>query len=139
MNDYTKPGWWKRSCRSYLFLFVLIPFVVMLVIFGVLVYLGVTEITKLLIYAAIASIAIAAAYYIRTIPSSSLWRKIWIFIGVGVIGFPLAVAISFLSSSILSPITGDLPAFIMTTILAIILGGYLGDKIGKMRDYRPFG
>jgi peptidoglycan/LPS O-acetylase OafA/YrhL len=139
MNGYTKPGWWKRSARSYWLLFVLIPFVVILLVLGGLVYVGVTEFTKLLIYAVITGVAIFAAYYIRTIPSSSLWRKIWIFIGVGVIGFPLAVAISFLSSTLLSPITGDLPAFVMTTLLAIILGGYLGDRIGKMRDYRPFG
>jgi len=139
LNDYKKPGWWKRSVRSYWLLFVLIPFAVVSAVFGVLVYLGLTELTKLLIYVVVSSIAIAVSYYIRTIPSSSLWRKIWIIIGVGVIGFPLAVVLGFLLNAVLSPITGDLLAFILSYVLAIILGGFLGDKIGKMRDYRPFG
>jgi hypothetical protein len=139
LDDYRKPSWWKKSIRSYWYVFVLVPFTAVLAVYSVLVYLGIAELNQLLTYIIVTVIAIAISYYLRTIPSSKLWRKIWIVIGVGVIGFPLAIALGLLFNAILRPVTGWVLPNLLAYVAAIVLGGLLGDQIGKRRDYRPFG
>lgn len=138
-KNYMKPVWWKRSVRSYWFLFVLMPFIAVLAVFGVLIYLGLAELDKLLIYIGVSIIAVSTAYFLRTNPSPKLWRTIWVLFGIGVIGFPLLVASAILLVKVLSPITGWLSPFFISMGIAIIIGGLLGDQIGKRRGYRPLG
>jgi hypothetical protein len=139
VEDYQKPSWWKKSIRSYWIVFVLIPFAAVLATYSALVYLGIAEVNQLLTYLIVTIIAIAIAYYVRTIPSSKLWRKIWIVMGVGAIGFPLAIALGLLFNAILTPVTSGILPYVLAYVAAIVLGGLLGDQIGKRRDYRPFG
>jgi hypothetical protein len=139
LNNYRKPGWWKRSVRSYWFLFVLIPFTAVLAVYGVLTYLGLAELDELLIYMGVTIVAIATAYYVRTNPSPRLWRTIWVLSGIGVIGFPISVVLAILLVKALSPIIGWWPPLALSMATAIIIGGLLGDQIGKRRGYRPLG
>jgi hypothetical protein len=136
---YQKPNWWKKSIRSYWIVFVLIPFIATLAIFSVLVYWGIAEVNQLLTYLIVTVIAVAIAYYVRTIPSTKLWRKIFIITGVGAIGFPLAITLGFLFHVILTPVTSSVLSYVLAYVIAVVLGGVLGDKIGKRRDYKPFG
>ncbi|MCL6578709.1 MAG: hypothetical protein K6T73_04900 [Candidatus Bathyarchaeota archaeon] len=137
MENYKKPKWWKRSVKSYWFLCVLLPFVAVLTVYGVLVSLELYEMIRVITYLVVTSVAIAAAYYIRTNPSHGLWRILWILFGVGIIGFPLSIALSFLLVNTISPIAGRLHLVLLSMLIAILVGGFLGDRLGKKRGYRP--
>lgn len=140
LDDYRKPRWWKRSVRSYWLIFVLVPFVVMLIVLGALFLQGVTTLTELLEAAVITSVCIAIAYYIRKTSSLTIWRTVWIlFVGVGVIGFPLSLALSFLLVNTLGPVLGFLPPFLLSLGIAVLVGALLGDRLGKRRSYQPLG
>jgi membrane protease YdiL (CAAX protease family) len=139
LNDYRKPKWWKRSVKSYWFLFVLMPFIAVLAVFGVLIYLGLEGLGTLLTYIGVTTIAVATSYFLRKNSSPRLWRTIWVLGGIGVIGFPISVVLAILLTKALSPIAGWPPPLFLSIAIAIIIGGLLGDQIGKRRGYRPLG
>jgi len=114
--------WWKRSVRSYLFLFVLLPFVAVLIVYGAVVCLGLLEFTKFLAYVVVTGMFTAIAYYLWTIQSPRLWRAVWLLFGVIVIAFPLSVAVAFLLVKTLSPFVGRLHSFLLSLGTAILIG-----------------
>ena len=139
MDDYRKPRWWKRSIRSYWFIFVLLPFAVILAVLGALFLQGTTTFTELLRYAVITSVLIATAYYIRKINSLKLWRAIWILLGASVIGLLIMVPLKILLVDTLGAVLGWLPSFLLCYGIAVLVGALLGDYIGKRRGYQPLG
>jgi hypothetical protein len=116
-----------------------VPFIAILAVYGMLIYLGLAGFEDFLVYVVVTASAIAIVYYIHTIRSPNVWKAIWVLFGVGVIGFPLSVALSILLVTTLSSIIGWLPSFFFSLIASIIIGGFLGNQIGKRRGYRPFG
>ncbi|MEM3458464.1 MAG: hypothetical protein QXN36_02400 [Candidatus Bathyarchaeia archaeon] len=80
---------------------------------------------------------IALSYYVRTTSSLRLWRIIWIIAGIGVIGFPLFIIMNFLVIKALSPIIGFWIPFSITMATSISVGAFVGDHVGKRRDYKP--
>lgn len=139
LNDYRKPGWWKRSIRSYWLIFVLLPFVVVLIVYGALFLQGITTLTELLTYAVVTSVLITVAYYIRKLSSPNVWRIVWILVGVGVIGFPASVALAFLLVKTLGSTIGSIPPLLLSFGIAVVVGALLGDRLGKRRGYQPLG
>jgi len=138
VDDYRKPRWWKRSIRSYWLILVILPFVLILVVLGALFLQGVMALTELLKYAAVTSVFIATAYYIRRIASPKFWRMIWIFfIGVGGIGTLISLVLLGVFGKTLVLLLGPGPAFLLSFGVTIALGALLGDYIGKRRGYRP--
>lgn len=139
LNYYRKPGWWKRSVRSYWLIFVLLPFVAILIVLGALFLQGVTALTELLKYALVTSMLIATAYYIRRISSLKLWRMIWIMFGACGIGTLILGVLLGVFGKTLVLLLGPWPALLLSFGVAIALGALLGDYIGKRRGYRPWG
>jgi hypothetical protein len=138
-DDMPKNNVGTRKGRRYWIFLVLIPFLAISVIFSLLVYFGIAQLNQLVTYLIVTTIAIAIAYYLRTIPSSKLWRGVWIMIGVGIIGAPIAITLGLLFHVILTPITNGVVSYVLAYVIAVVLGVVLGDKIGKKRDYRPLG
>jgi len=139
LNDYRKPGWWKRSIRSYWLIFALVPFVVVLIVYGALFLQGIATLTELLTYAVVTSVLITVAYHIRKLSSPNVWRIVWILVGVGVIGFPTSVALAFLLVNTLGSAIGSIPLLLLSFGIAVVVGAFLGDRLGKRRDYQPLG
>jgi hypothetical protein len=139
LDDYRKPEWWKRSIRSYWLVFVLLPFVIILIVLGALFLQGVTTLTELLGYAVVTSAFITVAYYIRKTSSLTVWRTVWILFGVGVIGFPVSVASAILLVNTLGSVIGFFPPFLLSLGIAVLAGAFLGDRLGKRRGYQPLG
>jgi hypothetical protein len=139
VDDYRKPRWWKRSIRSYWLIFVLLPFVVILIVLGALFLQGVTALAEILKYAVITSVAIAFAYYIRKTNSLKVWRTVWVLLGACGIGTLIAGVMLGVFGKTLILYLGPGPSLLLTFVTAITVGALLGDYIGKRRDYRPFG
>jgi hypothetical protein len=116
-----------------------VPFIAILAVYGMLIYLGLAGFEDFLVYVVVTASAIAIVYYIHTIRSPNVWKAIWVLSGAGVIGFPLTVALAILIVPTLSPIIGVLPPLFFFLIASMIIGGFLGNQIGKRRGYRPFG
>jgi hypothetical protein len=139
LGDYRKPRWWKRSVRSYWFIFVLLPFAVISAVLGALFLQGVTALAEILRYVVISSVLIAFAYYIRKTNSLKVWRTVWVLFGACGIGTLIAGVISVVFAKTLILYLGPGPSLLLTFVTAITVGALLGDYIGKRRDYRPFG
>ncbi len=136
--DYRKPQWWTRSVRSYWLLIGVVPFCAMLIVYIIIANLGFVGPERIFAYLVITLPAIASAYYIRTIPSRRLWRGIAIgmgscFIGLWFIFVPLVL--------LFSSIFGVVPFWFgwpVGLIVSMVLGGFIGDWIGKRNDYMPY-
>jgi hypothetical protein len=139
LNDYRKPRWWKRSVRSYWLIFVLLPFVAILIVHVALLLQGVMALTEVLKYAIVTSVMIGTAYYIRKINSLKMWRAIWILLGVGGIGTLILVVLLGVFRKTLVVRLGPELALLLSFGIAIALGAILGDYIGKRRGYQPLG
>ena len=139
LNDYRKPRWWKRSVRSYWLIFVLLPFVAILIVHVALLLQGVTTLTELLKYAVITSVMIGTAYYIRKINSLKMWRAIWILLGACGIGTLILVVLLGVFGKTLVLVLGPGPALLLSFGIAVPVGALLGDYVGKRRGYRPWG
>ncbi len=136
--DFRIPRWWKRSVRSYWLLIGVVPFVAMLIVYIILVGSGIGVPSQILAYVIITPPLIASAYYIRTVRSRRIWRGIYIgvgscFIGLWFIMLPLALLFGPLI--LVLPFWLRLP-FLM--IVSMVPGGFIGDWLGKRRDYRPY-
>jgi hypothetical protein len=139
LDDYRKPRWWKRSVRSYWLIFVLLPFVAILIVLGALFLQGVTALAEILKYVIITSVAIAFAYYIRKTNSLKVWRTVWVLLGACGIGTLMAGVMLGVFGKTLILYLGPGPSLLLTFVTAITVGALLGDYIGKRRDYRPWG
>jgi hypothetical protein len=137
LDDYRKPRWWKRSVRSYWFIFVLLPFAVISAVLGALFLQGVTALAEILRYVVITSVLIAFAYYIRKTNSLKVWRTVWVLLGACGIGTLIAGGISVVFAKTLILYLGPGPSLLLTFVTAITVGALLGDYIGKRRGYRP--
>lgn len=136
--DFRIPRWWKHSVRSYWLLIGVVPFVAMLMAYILLVYLGIWMPSHLLVYIVITPPFLASSYYIRTVRSRRLWRGLFIAVGSCFIGFwfiaiPLTLLIGERWS--LMPFWLRLPWLL---IVSLGTGGFIGDWLGRRRDYRPY-
>ena len=138
LDDYRKPRWWRRSVRSYWFIFVLLPFAVISAVLGALFLQGVTALAEILRYVVISSVLIAFAYYIRKTNSLKVWRTVWVLgLGAGGIGtLILAVMLGVFGKTLILYL-GPGPSLLLTFVTAITVGALLVDYIGKRRGYRP--
>ncbi len=141
--DYRKPLWWKRSVRSYWFLIGVVPFASMLIIYSLMINLGILLPIDILLAVAIGVPMYGLSYYIRTVNSKRLHRTMFILIGSCFIGFwfilvPLTfLLVSFGVWSLLGPVPWWL-GMPLVTIPPLVAGAFIGDWLGKRRDYRPY-
>ena len=136
--DYRKPQWWTRSVLSYWLLMGGVSFVSMIIIYGLMINLGLWSLSYLISGIAIGVPMFAFSYYIRTIATKRMWRAIYIMLGATAIAF---WCIILPMAYLFGPIIGMLPfwlGFPLMFIPAVVVGAYIGDWLGKRRDYMPY-
>ncbi|MEM3464518.1 MAG: hypothetical protein QXL91_06605, partial [Candidatus Bathyarchaeia archaeon] len=87
--------------------------------------------------AALTFVCIGIAYYIRVKPSMKVNRALYIWLGVTPIGFCLWIiwCISGIAKFITNLI-GAMPSLLLSWAVCCAIGAYIGDQIGKKRNYR---
>ena len=85
-------------------------------------------------------LGIAFAFYLRVRPSIAVNRVLFIFIGSTVLGGIMWAMIMLLSNAtgfrwVVADLIGDSFFALFTLIICWILGGFIGDLIGKSRNY----
>ena len=76
------------------------------------------------------------AYYIRVKPNRAVNRGVFIFLGITPIGFLFCIALVFTVYYSLIPYLGILPTSIIVFVAPYVIGAFIGDWIGKRRNYR---
>ncbi len=132
-----KPQWWKRSVRSFWLSVGIVSFATMIIIYIAMIDLGILPPVQLFLGVAVGIPMYAMSYYFRTVATKKMWRAIFIILGAGGIGFwclALPIALLFGPTIRLIPFWLRLPLM----YIPVIVGAYIGDWIGKRRDYRPY-
>ncbi|OLS20428.1 MAG: hypothetical protein ThorAB25_28310 [Candidatus Thorarchaeota archaeon AB_25] len=133
-----KPQWWKRSVRSFWLSVGVVSFATMVIIYSILISLGILPPIHLFLGVAVGIPMYALSYYFRTVATKRTWRVVFILLGSCFIGFwfilaPLTILLSYLSISLPWWLGWPLPM-----ILSLVVGAFIGDWLGKRRDYRPY-
>ncbi|GAG67311.1 unnamed protein product [marine sediment metagenome] len=132
-----KPQWWKRSVRSFWLSVGIVSFATMIIIYIAMIDLGILPPVQLFLGVAVGIPMYAMSYYFRTVATKKMWRAVFIILGAGGIGFwclALPIALLFGPTIRLIPFWLRLPLM----YIPVIVGAYIGDWIGKRRDYRPY-
>jgi len=136
-----KPQWWKRSVRSF-WLFVGVgSFAIMIIISIIMIGFGNLPPIQLFLAVAIGIPMYAMSYYFRKIATKRMWRVIYILLGSCFIGFWFIMVPLMILLGSLGPLGILLPWWLgipLLTIPPLAIGAFVGDWIGKRRDYRPY-
>ncbi len=136
--DYRKPQWWFRGVRSYWLSMGAVSIVSSIIIYSLMINFGLWPLEYLILSLIVGIPMYAFSYYIRTIATKRMWRVIYIMLGACGIGF---WCIILPTAFLLGPIIGMLPfwlGFPLMTIPPVVVGAYIGDWLGKRRDYMPY-
>jgi len=79
------------------------------------------------------------AGYIRRRPSMSVGRVVYILLGITLIGFALFIAYALTIGRHVTNYLGAGPSFVIAFTVPYIIGAFIGDWIGRRRDYRLWG
>ena len=134
-NDYriafgqkvSKPSWWRPLWISA------IVANIFWLLFGFAVFH--LSVDRLVIVAVVSGVAICFAYYIRVKPSITINRAVYVLIGVTPIGFVLGILWELTVGSLLNGYVGAYPALLISLAIWLPIGGFIGDWIGKKRNY----
>lgn len=133
-----KPQWWKRSIRSFWLSVGVVSFATMIIIYIAMIDLGIMPPVQLILGVAVGIPMYAMSYYLRKVATKKMWRALFIMLGACGIGFwGLIVPSVFL----FAPFIRSIPWWIgmpLLTIPSVVIGAFIGDWIGKRRDYRPY-
>ena len=132
-----KPQWWKRSVRSFWLSVGVFSFATMAIFYVIMISLGILPPIRLFLAVAVGIPMYAMSYYFRTVATKKMWRVVFIILGAGGIGFwclALPIALLFGPTIRLIPFWLRLPF----TYIPVVVGAYIGDWIGRRRDYRPY-
>ncbi|MHA1663991.1 MAG: hypothetical protein ACTSVR_12130, partial [Candidatus Thorarchaeota archaeon] len=135
-----KPQWWKRSVKSFWLSVGVVSFVIMAIFYVIMISFGILPPIQLLLAVAVGIPMYAMSYYFRTVATKRMWRIGFILLGFCFIGFWFILApLIILLNSLRSPGT-FLPWWLgmPLMILPLVLGAFIGDWLGKRRDYRPY-
>ncbi len=124
----TKPWWWK--------LLWIITLLATIASGGIGYFLLHVSLARMAGGLAIAFLGIGFAYYVRVRPSLKLNRALYILLGISPLGFILMILyiVSGIGSFIAAHL-GPVPNLIIGFIVPYIVGAFIGDWIGKRRNY----
>ncbi len=126
--ESSKPRWWKPF-------WILMP--ISMVGSGVFSYFFLhSDFGRIIIYGIIFSIALGIAYYIRVKPSMNVNKAVYILLGIIPIGFGLYLIYGLTGMSRFLISLGSWWLNIIILIILLVIGGFIGNWIGKKRDYR---
>lgn len=121
-----RPWWWRPLWIST---------IIITLILGLFNYLFLHfPLDKVITYIIVTIILISFAYYIRIRPSMRVNRAIYILLGITPIGFIIWVAYALLVARYVNEIFGS-NASLIITIIIYLFGAYIGDRIGRWRNY----
>ena len=130
----SKPKWWKP---------VWILTAISMVGSGVFTYFFLQrEFIRIIIYEIIFSLVLGGAYYMRVRPSKKVNKVFYIVFGITPIGFGLSILYAlFCGITNFAKFIMSLEPFGSWLHLGIVIGlftigGFIGNRIGKKRDYR---
>jgi hypothetical protein len=94
-----------------------------------------------LLYTLTAPILTLAGFQVYRIASLKFWQALWTAFGACVFGFFIYAAITFLLNRVLllTALAEDPFVVIPYVLLSYVIGGYLGYRFGKRRQFRPIG
>ena len=127
LHKMPKPMWWKPLWISLLIVTIATAILSFFTLH--------MPLQQLIIGTVVAFVAIGFAYYIRIKPSFKANRALYVLLGITPFGFVLSVAYAvFLGRYV----TGWLMGWfnIIVTIGILITGAFIGDWIGKRRNYQ---
>ena len=126
-NKASKPRWW-RPLWIVTVLGIIVSGVFAFLIFHVL-------LERAILGLVLAFLCVGVAYYIRVRPSMKVNRALYILLGITPLGFVLSVAYAvFLGRYVTGWLLGWFN--IIVTIGILITGAFIGDWIGKRRNYQ---
>jgi len=127
LHKTSKPIWWKPLWIAIL---------ILTIASGIIGYFALyIPLQQVIIGLVLAFVCIGIAYYIRVKPSIKVNRALYILLGITPFGFVVSVAYAvFLGRYV----TGWLMGWfnIIVTIGILITGAFIGDWIGKRRNYQ---
>ena len=125
----SKPWWWKPLWMAVLLI---------TIASGVVGYLLLhVPLERTVGGVALTFLMIGIAYYIRVRPSMRVNRALYILLGITPIGFILWIiwAVSGIGR-LITNMVGALPSLLMSWIVCYGIGAFIGDWIGRRRNYR---
>ncbi len=135
-----KPQWWKQSVRSFWLFVGVFSFATMAIFYVIMISLGILPPIQIFLAVAVGIPMYAMSYYFRTVATKRMWRIGFILLGFCFIGFwfilaPLVILLSSLRSLGISlPWWLGMPLM----ILPLVVGAFIGDWLGRRRDYMPY-
>ncbi|MHA1638248.1 MAG: hypothetical protein ACTSUB_09570, partial [Candidatus Thorarchaeota archaeon] len=128
-----KPQWWKRSVRSFWLFMGVVSFAIMVILYVTMIGFGILPPIQLVLAIVVGVPMYAMSYYLRKIATKRMWRIVFIYLGAWCLVVPTVL---LLGSNILRLI----PFWLRLPLLSIliVIGAFIGDWIGKRRDYRPY-
>ena len=133
-----KPQWWKRSVRSFWLFMGVVSFAIMVILYVTMIGLGILPPIQLFLGVAVGVPMYAMSYYLRKIATKRMWRIGFIMLGACGIGFWCLIVPSVF---LFAPFIRSIPWMMglpLLTILSVVIGAFIGNWIGKRRDYRPY-
>jgi len=127
-----KPQWWKRSVRSFWLFMGVVSFAIMVIIYVTMISLGILPPIQLFLGVAVGVPMYAMSYYFRKVATKRMWRVGFIYLGAWCLVVPIVL--------LFGPTIGLIPFWLRLPLLCIlpVIGAFIGDWIGKRRDYRPY-
>ena len=133
-----KPQWWKRSVQSFWLSVGVVSFATMIIIYIIMIDLGILPPVQLFLGVAVGIPMYAMSYYFRKIATKKMWRIGFIMLGaiwIGLWCLALPLGLFF------APFFRSIPWWIGPPLLmipSVVIGAFIGEWIGKRRDYRPY-
>ena len=125
----SKPWWWKPLWIGVILTTIVLGFANF--------FLWHVPIERAVSGVALTLVCIGIAYYIRVRPSMKVNRALYILLGITPIGFILWViwAVSGIGR-LITNIVGAFPSLLISWIVCYCIGAFIGDWIGRKRNYR---
>jgi hypothetical protein len=125
----SKPWWWKPLWIAVLLITIASEVV------GY--FLSHVPLERLVGVVALTFLCIGIAYYIHFRPSMKVNRVIYVLLGITPIGFGLWILLAISGiGRFLTTHLGTVPSFIVAFTIPYIIGAFIGDWIGRRRNYR---